>query len=185
MATCQSSILSTEPIFLDPRRIAAQIIHQVFPPCSARPKVKPVCCACGCGKPVRKVNGKLNRYLNHHRRTEKRGPHSSQLNANAIEILQDAKAGRVQLYASRNPSPSGVCWVFASTIVGIREADFRRAEFARLKPYLLLSEERTTSKYYVFDVVNFPATALNWAGIREASNAGVLMTHTRQEIRIL
>jgi hypothetical protein len=162
MATHQSSILSFEPIFLDPQQIAAQIIREVFPPCPIRKKPKLICCACGCGKPVAVIHGKPNRYLNHHRKTGKRSTHHSEsLNANAIEILQDAKAGRIQLYASRNPSSSGVYWVFASAVVGIKDEDSRRAEFARLKPYLLLSEERTTSKNYVFDVVNFPATALN------------------------
>ena len=155
MATFQSSILSAEPIFLDPRKIAAQIIRETFPPRQRREKAKRICCACGCGKPVKIVGGKPNRYLNRHWKGQRRH-YSDQLNANALEVLRDAKTGRVQLYASRKPSLSGIHWVFASAVVGIREADDRRAEFARLKPYLLLSEERTTSRYWVFDVNYMP-----------------------------
>jgi hypothetical protein len=155
MATFQSSIVSVEPIFLDPQQIAAQIIREVFPPCPVREKPKPVYCACGCGNPVRMVDGKPNRYVsNHHLKlVRRRRSHPGKLNANAIEILRDAKAGRVQIYFSRKASRNPGFWALASAIPGIREPDDRRAEFERLKPYLLLSEERTTSKYYVFDVL--------------------------------
>jgi len=157
MATFQSTIVPAEPIFLDPKKIAAQIIREIFPPQPCVTKIRPVCCACGCGKPVVIRDGKPNRYLNHQRRVEKRKPHSDWLNANAIEILQDAKAGRVQLYASRKASLSGVVWLFASAIAGVREADDRRVEFARVKRYLLLSEKRSTSRYWVFDVLELPS----------------------------
>jgi hypothetical protein len=171
MATYQSSIVSAEPIFLDPQRIAAQIMREVFPPAppSKKVKVKAICCACGCGKPVRIVDGKPNRYLNHHRRIPKPRQFSERLNANTVEILRDAKAGRVQLYASRKASLSGVFWIFASAFVGTRELDDRRGEFARMKPYLLLSENRTTRQHWVFDVVRLPSSLAGEGGTYAAT----------------
>jgi len=153
MASFQSSILSAEPIFLDPRAIAAEIIRQAFPPEPEKPKR--ICCACGCGKPVRIINGKPNRYFSHHalRVAKPRRP-STELNGNAIEILRDAAAGRVQLWASRKASRSGVSWLFAAPTVGLWDADeTRRVELGRLKPYLLVSEERSTKRYWVFNIV--------------------------------
>jgi hypothetical protein len=158
MATYQSSIVSAEPIFLDPKKIAAQIIREVFPQ-QKRPvkRIKPIYCACGCGKPVRIVDGKPNRYVNHHEtRIVRRRRHYDRINPNTIEILRDAKAGQVQLYASRKSNPTAGTWVFASIALGLREADDRRVQFARIKPYVRLSDERTTSRYWVFDVDSVP-----------------------------